>query len=238
MAGTRQSPHDVLFGRGKCIQKHPANVNLRMLVDAHKERYLAARRFEKLEISKSIVAKIKQGGDDNNPGRFLRQDPSTGHWVEVTDDVACKKVSHALRENKEKQNTQRTSPEKARKKTVLAKTRRQGVSPAIKKKQSNDNDDNAPIQNHQEAPEPEQTTSRTSISGSLSRSDIAATRAINNSRLTADPLVLGLFPGALSSSFPPPLYVPLTREQAILTLLQYDNLRRNHHHYYHHGSWG
>lgn len=86
---------DVVFGRGKPFQLHPGNQRLHMIVDRHRDRYQAARRYDKFAIAEEIVETIKSGGKTR--GRFLRRVEGEEFWEVVPDDVAREKVAHALR---------------------------------------------------------------------------------------------------------------------------------------------
>jgi hypothetical protein len=94
----RPKPNDILLGRGKPIQDHSGNIRLRKLVDFHRARYLKARREVKSIIAEEIVQSIKdvEKGDGENASRFLRRFEEE-YWIEVSDDIARDKVSHALR---------------------------------------------------------------------------------------------------------------------------------------------
>ncbi|KAL9184950.1 hypothetical protein ACHAXT_002727 [Thalassiosira profunda] len=91
-------PHDVLSGRGGRINSHPGNVRFREKVDAHKREYLDPRtkKAAKARIAARIVQQIRAL---DPPGRFLKEDPHTGLWVEIGDERAWKKAGQALRES-------------------------------------------------------------------------------------------------------------------------------------------
>ena len=91
-------PHDVLCGLGGRDDIHPGNVRFRALVDAHKRTYLDPRtkKVEKARIAARIVSDVRAL---DPPGRFLREDPHTGMWVEIGDERAWKKAGQALRES-------------------------------------------------------------------------------------------------------------------------------------------
>ena len=99
----RPKPNDVLLGRGKPIQDHSGNIRLRKLVDFHRARYLKARREAKSNIAEEIVQSMKDGekGDGENACRFLRRFEEE-YWIEVSDNIARDKVSHALRSKTQK----------------------------------------------------------------------------------------------------------------------------------------
>ncbi|CAJ1951368.1 unnamed protein product [Cylindrotheca closterium] len=88
------SPRDILCGRGLHIMNHHGNLNLHLIVDQYRQAYLSSTRREKAAITRNIVQQLKSTG-----ARFLRRfdDESDDKWVEVDDDTAYKKVSHALR---------------------------------------------------------------------------------------------------------------------------------------------
>ena len=87
------STYDVLFGRGKPLQKHPGNLRYHHIVDSHQAEYEAMQKLAKTNLSKQIVEMFKQGGD-----RFLKQDE--GGWLEVDDESARYKVSHSFRNHR------------------------------------------------------------------------------------------------------------------------------------------
>lgn len=88
---------DVLFGRGKSSQDHPGTKKMRRMSDLHRSIYDRADRDDKTEITRNIVKIIKAEG-----GRFLKFDKQTSGWVEVSDDLARKKVAHAMRDGRPK----------------------------------------------------------------------------------------------------------------------------------------
>ena len=96
-ASTSARPNDIICGRGLHIMRHHGNLNLHLVVSRHQQAYKTASRKEKAAITRRIVDKIKSTG-----ARFIRRSKqdSDDDWVEVDDDVACKKVGHALRRRK------------------------------------------------------------------------------------------------------------------------------------------
>lgn len=88
------SPRDILCGRGLHIMNHHGNHNLHLIADSYRQGYLTSTRKEKAAIARHIVQKLKSTG-----ARFLRRYKDNGKdkWVEVEDDTAYRKVSHALR---------------------------------------------------------------------------------------------------------------------------------------------
>mmetsp|Transcript_40304 Transcript_40304/g.86991 ORF Transcript_40304/g.86991 Transcript_40304/m.86991 type:complete len:291 (-) Transcript_40304:142-1014(-) len=90
--------HDVLSGRGGRINSHAGNIRFRELVDAYKRKYLDPRtkKVEKARIAARIVNTIRTL---DPKGKFLKEDPHTGLWVEIGDERAWKKAGQALRES-------------------------------------------------------------------------------------------------------------------------------------------
>jgi hypothetical protein len=82
-------PCDVLFGRGYKLNSHPGNIYYRNIVEEARRAYDTCSRKEKKTETEKIVKAIKKRG------RFLRLEGSV--WVEVTDENARLKVSHAFR---------------------------------------------------------------------------------------------------------------------------------------------
>jgi hypothetical protein len=90
--------NDVLSGRGGRINSHTGNVRFREMVDGLKRHYLDPRtkKIEKARIAARLVATVR---DLDPPGRFLKEDPSNGMWIEIGDERAWKKAGQALRES-------------------------------------------------------------------------------------------------------------------------------------------
>ena len=89
----RPTDNDVLLGRGGATNAHEGNKRFRQYVLKIQPTYIAMQsRAKKSLISQSIVDQVKSAG-----GRFLKQ--ADGEWVVVSDFVAAKKASQALREN-------------------------------------------------------------------------------------------------------------------------------------------
>ena len=89
--GTR----DVLCGRGRGYFNHPGNRRMLQIVNENKARYRAAGKTMKTIIVRDVTISIQSGGT-----RFLKLDPKSNHWYEVTALDAHKKVCHCLREEK------------------------------------------------------------------------------------------------------------------------------------------
>jgi hypothetical protein len=85
------TPNDVLFGRGKAIKEHPANIVLYRLVGERMLEYEMSSKWEKTVTASEIMATVKE-----RHGRFLKM-AEGGNWVEVDSEVAREKVSHVFR---------------------------------------------------------------------------------------------------------------------------------------------
>lgn len=94
---TKPNVNDVLSGRGGRINNHKGNVHFRQLVNETKLKYMAktTKKLEKVQIANQIVHKIRSM---DPPGRFLKEDPKSGLWIEIGDERARKKAGQALRE--------------------------------------------------------------------------------------------------------------------------------------------
>jgi len=69
---------DVLCGRGGAALRHPGNQTYRRLVNLNKGLYITCLKTEKLKISRSIVAAIRE-----QRGRFLEKDSKSGTWFDI-----------------------------------------------------------------------------------------------------------------------------------------------------------
>ena len=88
---------DVLCGRGGAALRHPGNQTYRRLVHLNKGLYITCLKAEKLKISRSIVAAIRE-----QDGRFLERNTKKGTWYDIGDKKAMEKTSQALREGQPK----------------------------------------------------------------------------------------------------------------------------------------
>lgn len=85
---------DVVMGRGSGTQNHCGNVTYRKLVFLNKELYATSSKFDKLKISKAIVAAVREFG-----GHFIQADDKRGGlYYDIGDKRAWDKTSQALRE--------------------------------------------------------------------------------------------------------------------------------------------
>mmetsp|Transcript_22530 Transcript_22530/g.34049 ORF Transcript_22530/g.34049 Transcript_22530/m.34049 type:complete len:187 (-) Transcript_22530:1358-1918(-) len=88
---------DVLCGRGGAALRHPGNQTYRRLVHLNKGLYITCLKAEKLKISRSIVAAIREQN-----GRFLEKEAGGNTWYDIGDKKAMEKTSQALREGQPK----------------------------------------------------------------------------------------------------------------------------------------
>ncbi|KAL7548659.1 hypothetical protein ACHAWF_011933 [Thalassiosira exigua] len=93
--------HDVLLGRGKHAN-HPGNVRFRKAVEKLRPRYKSVKSApikygDKKQYAKCVVDEVR---GLYPPGRFLKEIPKTGLWIEIGDEQAFKKASQALREGR------------------------------------------------------------------------------------------------------------------------------------------
>lgn len=88
---------DVLCGRGGAALRHPGNQTYRRLVNLNKGLYITCLKTEKLKISRSIVAAIREQN-----GRFLEKNATDDNWYDIGDKKAVEKTSQALREGQPK----------------------------------------------------------------------------------------------------------------------------------------
>jgi len=84
---------DIILGRGKGIQNHAGNIQLRKIVDAHLDAYDNAKLVQKAELTERIANEIYVSG-----GRFLRMIDQV--WEEVDDSTAREKISHTFRDRR------------------------------------------------------------------------------------------------------------------------------------------
>lgn len=93
MAAQEINSNDVLCGRGGLTNSHVGNKRFRDVVSEYQMEYLKARKNDKKDIARKIVARI-----DENGGRFLQRSQSSDDWCVATEKRALEKTSQALRE--------------------------------------------------------------------------------------------------------------------------------------------
>jgi hypothetical protein len=81
---------DVLLGRGRGYFNHVGNIRYRVLIEDHKDRYDAASKKGKQEITDDITRTVHNMG-----GRFLKD--NDGLWVPIDNKAARKKIGHSFR---------------------------------------------------------------------------------------------------------------------------------------------
>jgi hypothetical protein len=99
---TEPKDTDVLCGRGAAVTKHIGNQTYIKLVKFNKVLYATSSILGKGQISRSIVAAIREIG-----GRFLVEEKRSNQgqqrfWIDIGDKKAIEKTSQALRENQPK----------------------------------------------------------------------------------------------------------------------------------------
>ena len=82
---------DVLLGRGKSIQDHGGNVELRSLIADYMPEYRNAAKKEKTSVAWKVMMLAKKRGM-----RFLKRQPD-GWWMEIADETAREKISMTYR---------------------------------------------------------------------------------------------------------------------------------------------
>lgn len=86
------APFDVIMGRGRRGQRSAGNQHYRHLLVTYRSKYESANNFEKTLVAELVLKIMKERGC-----RFLKKSSETPGWVEVTDEVAREKISHAFR---------------------------------------------------------------------------------------------------------------------------------------------
>jgi len=108
---TKITENDIICGRGGVALKHPGNLAYRKIVGLNKGIYATCLKAEKLKISKSIVAAIREiegrflEREDGKPTSSLDERDENGNpvtWKDIGDKRAIEKTSQALREGQPK----------------------------------------------------------------------------------------------------------------------------------------
>ena len=111
--------NDIIGGRGSLPLRHPGNISYRKIVNSNKQAYIKSMKNDKLRLSKSIVAAIRETG-----GRFLErvspynkdEDGSAPiAYRDIGDRRAIEKTSQALREGQPKLKRQMIAIENEKK---------------------------------------------------------------------------------------------------------------------------
>ena len=85
--------YDILCGRGGLTNHHWGNKRYCDIVALHRPDYVRATKIQKPSVARVIVRAIRNG---DPPGRFLKKDKKTGHWIDVGERKAAEKTSQAL----------------------------------------------------------------------------------------------------------------------------------------------
>lgn len=102
---------DVLCGRDKVSHAHCGNRRFRHIIEMNRTAYQNALcREAKTKITCEVVDMIRTCG-----GRFLKLNEETGEWLDVGDNYAKEKVSHALRSAKDPNRPRTKKPRKVTK---------------------------------------------------------------------------------------------------------------------------
>jgi hypothetical protein len=93
MTSKEINPNDVLCGRGGLTNSHVGTKRFRCVVAEYQLEYLKARKNDKKDIARTIVARIKENG-----GSFLQRSSESSVWSIASEKKAVEKTSQALRE--------------------------------------------------------------------------------------------------------------------------------------------
>jgi len=102
---------DIICGRGSLALKHPGNKSYRHIVCLNKQLYATAAKPDKLRISESIVAAIREidgrflEREDGKRSTSLNEKDDHGNpvtWRDIGDKKSTEKTSQALREGQPK----------------------------------------------------------------------------------------------------------------------------------------
>merc|ERR1712137_1071818 len=85
---------DCLLGRGGKSNHHPGNKKYRTEVLSLQEWYKTSSKNEKTDLSQLLVDRVQSYG-----GKFLKMEKDSARWYIVTNIVARRKCSQALREH-------------------------------------------------------------------------------------------------------------------------------------------
>jgi len=85
---------DVLCGRGGATNSHTGNRKFRKIVANHRERYLRAKKRDKPAYAQHVLELVRNQSLDK-PCRFLKKDPNSDLYYELSDEKAREKVAQA-----------------------------------------------------------------------------------------------------------------------------------------------
>lgn len=84
---------DVICTRDRFSNKHPGNKRYQAIIRAHRDAYQASKLNEaKSTMTRSVIHIVKDMG-----GRFVKYNKQQKKWLEIPENAAHDKVSHALR---------------------------------------------------------------------------------------------------------------------------------------------
>ena len=94
----------ILLGRGRGSHQHDGNIWFRKLIKERQGAYEAASVSGKTQMAHDVVELVRK-----NSGLFLKKKKEGAHgWVEVSDSIARRKVSHAFRALRETSTLKKT----------------------------------------------------------------------------------------------------------------------------------
>ena len=91
-------PNDVICGsKSSVVLNHSGNRRFKQLIRDNLGRYTSSTsKANKGAIMSSIVDSVRDNAE--NPGHFVRQDKTTGRWVDIGDQHAREKAGYAIRD--------------------------------------------------------------------------------------------------------------------------------------------
>jgi hypothetical protein len=93
--GVQPRSIDVVCGRGKAFNRHPANRKMHDAVSRLKYQYRdATSQTEKSQIAHTVLRTIQEDG-----GKFLKFDENKREWEELSYKNALKKIYHSIRDS-------------------------------------------------------------------------------------------------------------------------------------------
>ena len=121
--------NDVLCGRGGLTNQHVGNKKFRALVKELQPKYMSRKKHEKTLLSQAVVCVVRS----STPiGRFLKQEPQSGMWYDIGDEMATEKTSQAFREKSSQLKTHAKNNDQTLK-SVTSKVKTDDVTKKLKK---------------------------------------------------------------------------------------------------------
>eukprot|EP00540_Astrosyne_radiata_P019586 CAMPEP_0116847950 /NCGR_PEP_ID=MMETSP0418-20121206/14715_1 /TAXON_ID=1158023 /ORGANISM="Astrosyne radiata, Strain 13vi08-1A" /LENGTH=166 /DNA_ID=CAMNT_0004479445 /DNA_START=64 /DNA_END=564 /DNA_ORIENTATION=+ len=104
---------DVLCGRGRTCFNHIGNKRFRTIISSNVQRYVTAKsKSDKTALVEEIIYEVWKEN-----GRFLKEDPETGLWLDTGLQGAKEKVGHSLRDAATMTKTKFRTPRRKSKNT-------------------------------------------------------------------------------------------------------------------------